>query len=197
MPASRTEPPFACGLHPDRALQHEAQQWRVGRHAICRCTRSQPGVTTPRPGGEVEWEPCWTLEVLAAMGPERFTVQVPAGVLDDLRSRLACTRWPDPLPCPGWAAGAGIGYLKELVAYWKGLVRLGRAGAAAVLLRPVHRRHRRPAGALCAPARPRPRPVPAGAHPRLAELVRRAAHAGAAAERPGRPRRRAGTASTW
>src|SRR5712691_11605360 len=59
-----------------------------GRHAIYRCTRSQPGVTTPRPGGEVEWEPCWTLEVLVAMGPKPFTVQVPAEVLDDLRSRL-------------------------------------------------------------------------------------------------------------
>src|SRR6266516_3979934 len=52
------------------------------------------------------------------MGPEPFTVQVPAEVLDDLRSRLARTRWPDPLPYPGWMAGADIGYLKELVAYW-------------------------------------------------------------------------------
>src|SRR5215469_17813255 len=26
----------------------------------------------------------------------------------------------DPLPYPGWAAGADIGYLKELVAYWAG-----------------------------------------------------------------------------
>src|SRR6266516_4496360 len=62
----------------------------------------------PEPGG------------FAAMGPKPFTVQVPAEVLDDLRSRLACTRWPDSLPCRGWAAGADIGYLKELVAYWKG-----------------------------------------------------------------------------
>ncbi len=52
------------------------------------------------------------------MGPKPFTVQVPAEVLDDLRSRLARTRWPDPLPYPGWMAGADIGYLKELVAYW-------------------------------------------------------------------------------
>ncbi len=65
-------------------------------------------------------EPYWTLEVLVATGPKPFTVQVPAEVLDDLRSRLACTRWPDPLPYPGWAAGADIGYLKELVAYWEG-----------------------------------------------------------------------------
>jgi len=54
------------------------------------------------------------------MNPQPFTVQVPAEVLDDLHSRLARTRWPDPLPYPGWAAGADIGYLKELVAYWAG-----------------------------------------------------------------------------
>ncbi len=54
------------------------------------------------------------------MGPEPFTVQVPAEVLDDLRSRLARTRWPDPLPYPGWKAGTDIGYLKDLVAYWAG-----------------------------------------------------------------------------
>ena len=70
--------------------------------------------------GEVEWEPYWTLGGLAAMGPRRFRVQVPDEVLEDLRSRLARTRWPDPLPYPGWAAGADVGYLKELVAHWAG-----------------------------------------------------------------------------
>ncbi len=54
------------------------------------------------------------------MRPKSFTVQIAAGDLDDLWSRLARTRWPDPLPYPGWAAGADIGYLKELVAYWAG-----------------------------------------------------------------------------
>lgn len=52
------------------------------------------------------------------MDPTPFTIQIPAEVLDDLRVRLARTRWPDPLPYPGWVAGADIGYLKELVAYW-------------------------------------------------------------------------------
>ncbi len=53
------------------------------------------------------------------MGPKPFTIEVPAEVLDDLRSRLARTRWPPPLPYPGWVAGADIGYLKELLAYWR------------------------------------------------------------------------------
>ena len=58
--------------------------------------------------------------MVAVMAPKPFAVQVPAEVLDDLRSRLARTRWPDPLPYPGWAAGADIGYLKQLAAYWAG-----------------------------------------------------------------------------
>lgn len=52
------------------------------------------------------------------MGPKPFMVHVPAEILDDLRSRLDRTRWPGRLPCPGWAAGADVGYLRELVAYW-------------------------------------------------------------------------------
>ncbi len=52
------------------------------------------------------------------MGFKPFTIEVPAEILDDLRSRLARTRWPEPLPYPGWAAGADISYLKELVTYW-------------------------------------------------------------------------------
>jgi hypothetical protein len=52
------------------------------------------------------------------MGPEPFTIDVPGEALDDLRARLARTRWPEPLPYLGWAAGADAGYLKDLVAYW-------------------------------------------------------------------------------
>jgi len=52
------------------------------------------------------------------MSPKPFSVQVPAEVLEDLRSRLARTRWLDPLPYPGWTAGADPGYLNDLVAYW-------------------------------------------------------------------------------
>ena len=54
------------------------------------------------------------------MGPRTFTIRVSAEVLDDLRSRLGRTRWLEPLPYPGWAAGVDVGYLSELVAYWAG-----------------------------------------------------------------------------
>jgi hypothetical protein len=46
-----------------------------------------------------------------------FRVEVPQADLDDLRERLARTRWPDELPGVGWARGVPLGYLKELAGY--------------------------------------------------------------------------------
>ena len=39
------------------------------------------------------------------MQPRPFTVHVPDEVLDDLRARLARTKWPQPLPYSSWASG--------------------------------------------------------------------------------------------
>jgi epoxide hydrolase len=47
-----------------------------------------------------------------------FQVAIPQADLDDLRERLARTRWPDELPGIGWSRGVPLGYLKELAAYW-------------------------------------------------------------------------------
>jgi epoxide hydrolase len=47
-----------------------------------------------------------------------FRVDIPPADLDDLRERLARTRWPDELPGVGWRRGVPLGYLKELAAYW-------------------------------------------------------------------------------
>jgi pimeloyl-ACP methyl ester carboxylesterase len=52
------------------------------------------------------------------MHAKPFTVHVPDEVLDDLRARLARTRWPEPLPYLGWMSGADLGYMRELVDYW-------------------------------------------------------------------------------
>jgi pimeloyl-ACP methyl ester carboxylesterase len=52
------------------------------------------------------------------MQPTPFTVDVPEEVLDDLRSRLARTRWPGSLPQPGWVYGADLDYMRELLDYW-------------------------------------------------------------------------------
>jgi epoxide hydrolase len=48
-----------------------------------------------------------------------FRVDVPQADLDDLRDRLARTRWPDELPGVGWSRGVPLGYLKELASYWR------------------------------------------------------------------------------
>jgi pimeloyl-ACP methyl ester carboxylesterase len=48
-----------------------------------------------------------------------FTIEVPDAVLDDLRRRLEATRWPGEIPGSGWDYGTNLGYLQELVAYWR------------------------------------------------------------------------------
>jgi len=49
-----------------------------------------------------------------------FRIDVPQADLDELRDRLARTRWPGELPGGGWSPGVPLGYLKELAAYWAG-----------------------------------------------------------------------------
>ncbi|HEX6472272.1 MAG TPA: epoxide hydrolase [Streptosporangiaceae bacterium] len=48
-----------------------------------------------------------------------FRVDIPQADLDDLRRRLADTRWPDELPGVGWDRGVPLGYLQELAEYWR------------------------------------------------------------------------------
>ena len=48
-----------------------------------------------------------------------FTIAIEDGVLEDLQKRLADTRWPDEIPNTGWDYGSNLGYLKELVEYWR------------------------------------------------------------------------------
>src|SRR6266511_846256 len=57
-------------------------------------------------------------------GPERadalirpFRIEVPQPDIDDLRDRLARTRWPD-LPGEDWSTGVPLAYLRELAGYW-------------------------------------------------------------------------------
>tara|TARA_B100001765_G_scaffold144317_1_gene91760 strand:- start:3062 stop:4213 length:1152 start_codon:yes stop_codon:yes gene_type:complete len=48
-----------------------------------------------------------------------FKVEVPDNVLQDLKERLARTRWPDEIPGSGWDYGSNLDYIKELVDYWQ------------------------------------------------------------------------------
>jgi pimeloyl-ACP methyl ester carboxylesterase len=48
-----------------------------------------------------------------------FTIAIPEADLEDLRERLARTRWPSELPGVGWSRGVPVDYLKELAEYWR------------------------------------------------------------------------------
>ena len=50
---------------------------------------------------------------------ERFHIRVDDSILDDLRLRLARTRFPDQIEGTGWEYGTPIDYLRELVEYWR------------------------------------------------------------------------------
>jgi len=50
---------------------------------------------------------------------ERFQIHVDDSVLEDLRSRLARTRFPDQIEGTGWEFGIPMRYLRELVDYWR------------------------------------------------------------------------------
>ncbi|WP_378741989.1 epoxide hydrolase family protein [Nocardia brasiliensis] len=47
-----------------------------------------------------------------------FRIEIPQADLDDLRDRLARTRWIDDLLGVGWERGVPTAYLKELAGYW-------------------------------------------------------------------------------
>jgi pimeloyl-ACP methyl ester carboxylesterase len=47
-----------------------------------------------------------------------FQIEIPQADLDDLRDRLARTRWPGQLPGIGWERGVPVAYLKDLTGYW-------------------------------------------------------------------------------
>ena len=50
---------------------------------------------------------------------EPFEIRVPDAVLDDLRERLARTRFPDQIPGSDWDYGTDGAYLEELCSYWR------------------------------------------------------------------------------
>lgn len=48
-----------------------------------------------------------------------YRIDIPDRDLDDLRDRLARTRWPNELPGVGWSRGVPLGYLQDLAEYWR------------------------------------------------------------------------------
>ena len=48
-----------------------------------------------------------------------FRIDVPQAQLDDLRERLAATRWPDELPGVDWSYGVPVSYARGLAEHWR------------------------------------------------------------------------------
>lgn len=48
-----------------------------------------------------------------------FRVEVPQDALDDLRDRLARTRWPEKETVDDWDQGIPLAYARELATYWR------------------------------------------------------------------------------
>ena len=53
------------------------------------------------------------------MSVQPFKIDVAQDVLDDLRERLADTRWPDEIEGAGWAYGTNLGFMKALAKAWQ------------------------------------------------------------------------------
>ena len=47
-----------------------------------------------------------------------YRIDVPNAVLDDLKERLARTRWPDAETVDDWSQGIPLAYTRDLAAYW-------------------------------------------------------------------------------
>jgi pimeloyl-ACP methyl ester carboxylesterase len=56
---------------------------------------------------------------MASSTPEPFQLHVPDEVLDDLRQRLARTRWPDEVPGSDWRYGSNRDFMRRLVEHWR------------------------------------------------------------------------------
>lgn len=48
-----------------------------------------------------------------------FRIQIPQSELEDMKHRIAATRWPEEIPGAGWSRGVPLAYLKELAEYWR------------------------------------------------------------------------------
>jgi pimeloyl-ACP methyl ester carboxylesterase len=48
-----------------------------------------------------------------------FRVDIPGERLEDLRRRLAGTRWPDAETAPGWTQGIPLAFMREICDHWR------------------------------------------------------------------------------
>ena len=48
-----------------------------------------------------------------------FTVSIPDAEIDDVKQRLARTRWPDPETVGDWSQGVRVANARSLIGYWE------------------------------------------------------------------------------
>nr|WP_244621896.1 epoxide hydrolase family protein [Mesorhizobium albiziae] len=60
-----------------------------------------------------------TLRAAGSDAIHPFTVKIPQAELDELRRRIAATRWPDPEPVHDRSQGIQLANLQEIVRYWE------------------------------------------------------------------------------
>jgi epoxide hydrolase len=58
-------------------------------------------------------------DVTSAEEVRPYRIDISDGDIQDLRDRLAKTRWPDELPGAGWSYGVGLDYVKEMTELWR------------------------------------------------------------------------------
>ncbi|MGN6431439.1 MAG: epoxide hydrolase family protein [Gaiellaceae bacterium] len=65
-------------------------------------------------------------DVAAGTEIRPFTADVPQAAIDDLRGRIAATRWPEEETVPGQTQGVPLGTMRELIRYWGSEYDFGR-----------------------------------------------------------------------
>ncbi len=53
------------------------------------------------------------------MSTEPFSLPYSDAAVENLRTRLARTRWPDEIPGSAWEYGVNLDFMRQLCAYWK------------------------------------------------------------------------------
>src|SRR5689334_12403438 len=74
----------------------------------------------PTEGDEVRTAPPAQQQAGGDMAEIRpFRVEISDAAIDDLRERLARTRWPEKEPVGDWSMGIPLAYVQELAEYWQ------------------------------------------------------------------------------
>src|SRR5215210_902351 len=50
---------------------------------------------------------------------KHFKINIDQSIIDDLKKRIANTRWTDEFEDTGWEVGTDLGYMEELAKYWQ------------------------------------------------------------------------------